>query len=390
MRAATLLLLSTAVAAADPKPGDEGTPAHQKAADLVKQLGHPRYATRESAAKQLLEMGPAAVPALIAGTKAEDEEVRNRSIALLPQAKTAEWKRRAAAYLADTEGKEKHDLPLLADWEKLVGKPDAGSRKLFADMVRTNGEFLEKVAADRPGAQAAITARVRALHAQVKGPKGQIKTEIGELAAVFFADAVAPPKQMNWSARPFVSQLLANPTFPEAVDAADTSPVIRKLLVKWIDDRPRQDYSAFQQFASLAQKKPFPEAGGPLAKMAKDKQADALSVRLVAIQALGKVGGPDAAAALAEVVPDATQALGGGTDDYRLGDSALAASLTMHGKRLADFGLSNSVRIGFGTGDDNEIIMLQLYGFRSQDARAKAVEKWKKEVVEKKDEPKKK
>jgi hypothetical protein len=61
----------------------------------------------------------------------------------------------------------------------------------------------------------------------------------------------------------------------------------------------------------------------------------------------------------------------------------------MHGKRLADFGLTNEVNIGFSTGDDNEVVMLQLYGFRSQDARAKAVEKWKKELVEKKDGPKK-
>src|SRR2546423_364882 len=133
MRVTTLLLLSTAVALAGPKPGEEGTPEHARAAELVKQLGHPRYATREAAAKQLVEMGPAAVPALLAGTNAADEEVRTRSIALLPQAKAAEWKRRAEAYLADAEGKQKHDLPLLADWEKVMGKPDAGSRKLFAD-----------------------------------------------------------------------------------------------------------------------------------------------------------------------------------------------------------------------------------------------------------------
>src|SRR6476646_10203540 len=124
MRFATFVLLSTAIALAGPKPGDDGTPEYLKATALVKQLGHPRYATREAAAKQLIEMGPAAVPALLGGTKATDEEVRNRSSALLPQAKAAEWKRRAEAYLADADGRQKHDLPLLADWEKLVGKPD--------------------------------------------------------------------------------------------------------------------------------------------------------------------------------------------------------------------------------------------------------------------------
>src|SRR5262249_36397161 len=143
MRAILILVLTSGLAKADPRPGDEGTPEFQKAATLVKQLGYKRYSAREAAAKQLIEMGPAAFPALTAGTKSEDEEVRNRSVALLPQAKAAEWKRRAAAYLADTEGKQKHDLPLLAEWEKLLGKPDAGSRKLLAEMVKTNGDVLQ-------------------------------------------------------------------------------------------------------------------------------------------------------------------------------------------------------------------------------------------------------
>jgi len=105
-------MVAAAVAAADPKSGDEGSSEHQKATALVKQLGDKRYATREAAAKQLIEMGPTAVAALTDGSKSDDEEVRNRSIALLPQAKAAEWKRRAAAYRADAEGK-KHDLPQL-------------------------------------------------------------------------------------------------------------------------------------------------------------------------------------------------------------------------------------------------------------------------------------
>src|SRR5262245_23161836 len=125
MRATLILLVTAGLAIADPKPGDEGTSEFQKASALVKQLGDKRYAVRESAAKQLVEMGPAAVPALTAGTKSEDEEVRNRSVALLPQAKSAAWKRLAASYLADTQGKQKHELPLLDEWEKLIGKPDA-------------------------------------------------------------------------------------------------------------------------------------------------------------------------------------------------------------------------------------------------------------------------
>ena len=46
MRSAIVLLLTAAVAVADPKPAPEGTPEHEKATDLVKQLGHPRFAVR--------------------------------------------------------------------------------------------------------------------------------------------------------------------------------------------------------------------------------------------------------------------------------------------------------------------------------------------------------
>src|SRR4051812_36607789 len=124
MRPTFFWLLTALTAFAAPKPGKEGTPEFDKAAALVKQLGHPRFAVREAAGMQLLEMGGSAVAALRAGTRSEDEEVRTRCTALLPQAKAAGWKKRAEAYLADADAKEKRDLPLLAEWEKLTGKPD--------------------------------------------------------------------------------------------------------------------------------------------------------------------------------------------------------------------------------------------------------------------------
>jgi len=386
MRATLVLLFAAGLAVADPRPGEEGTPEHQQAANLVKQLGDKRYATREAAAKKLIEMGPAAVPALTAGTKSEDEEVRNRSIALLPQARAAEWKRRAAAYLADTEGKQKHDLPLLDQWEKLVGKPDAGTRKLFAEMVKTNGELLQK-ATDRKVAASACTERCKIIVAQTRGPKGQIKAEIGDLAAIVFVDGLVPPKNADWS-QVAPAKLLANPTLSENIGETDMGPALRKVLAKWFSVRPAHDNMAQQQFSLLAQKKPFPEAGPVLARLAKDKNADIFSVRMLAVQALGKVGGKEAEAALAELVPDKTPLFGGGQNEHVLGDTALAASLALHGKKLTDFGLRSNGSIGFSTGDDNDIISINLYGFNTTDGREKAIKKWQEEVIEKK-EPKK-
>jgi hypothetical protein len=384
MRAFSLLLLTAAIAIADPKPGDVGTPEHKQAGELVKQLGHPKYTIRESAAKQLLKMGPTAVVALIEGTKASDEEVRNRSAALLPQAKAAEWKRRSAAYLADAEGKQKHDLPLLAEWEKLVGKPDVGSRKIFAQMISADGEFLQAVASDKKKAAKVCNDRCKNVLAELRTAKGQIKGDLGDVAALLFLDTFAP-SQYDWSNQAYPCHLLTNPIVIETLDAADTGPALRRLLMKWAEARPAHDSYSFQRFASLVQKKPFPEAAGYLAKTATDKNADVLSTRLLAVQALGKVGGKEAAATLAGLVEDATPLFNGSTEDYRLGDSALAASITMHGKKLADFSLTHNGGIGFSNGDGDEIVSLELHGFANADARAKAIKKWKEEIAVKKD-----
>ena len=388
MRTTIFLLIAPLAAAAAPRPGEEGTPEYEKATALVKQLGHPRFAVREAAGKQLVEMGAAAVAALQAGAKADDEEVRARCVALLPQAKAADWKRRAVAYLADTAGKQKHDLPLLAEWETVTGKPDAGSRKLYAEMLRTSGELLDAVAANPKAARTRLTEQTGHLLNRVRSVKGQVEAEAGELAALFFVEA--------WSAEPAPegagrrvrgapstpAQLLSNPTWRKALDDAETGPVLRKLLARWAGSRAPRDYQAHQQFAMLVTKKPFPEAVPVLAAAAKSKETDVLSVRAVAIHALGKVGGPEAAAALTDLLGETTEVFQGGpSGEYRLGDMALAGLIQMHGKKPADFGLNMNLNIGFASEPGEEAVMLSLAGFRNPEARTKAVQKWKDEAA---------
>jgi hypothetical protein len=387
MRTVLALLAVSLTATATPKPGDEGTPEFEKASALVKQLGHARFAVREAAAKQLVEMGGAAVGALVAGTKSDDEEVRTRSAALLPQAKAADWKRRADAYLADKDSKEKHNLPLLTEWEKLIEKPDAGSRKLFAEMIRTSGELMEKAATNPKAASSAAAEQARLVRERVHTSTGQLKAERGELAALFFVEAVATePATATGPRRPgrdrlsSSAQLLANPTWTEAIDAADTGPAIRKLLGWWASACPVRDHIGNQQFALLVQKKSFPEAAPALAAVAKNKDADLLTVRLIAVQVLGKVGGKEADATLTDLIGD-TATIFGGPDEHRLGDSALAALIQMHGKKLSDYGLTNNLGIGFAAAPGDEPIMLQIHGFRTPDDRTRAIKKWKDEAA---------
>jgi hypothetical protein len=373
---AILVLVPGPGPGADPKPGDEGTPEYLTASNLVRQLGHPRFAVRETAARQLVEMGGAAVPALRAGTLSRDEEVRTRCVALIPRARAAEWKRRADAYRADRDGQQKHELPLLADWERLTGPPDAGSRTLFADLIRSEGNFLDAVAADRRKAPALCAARCQALLDRVGWPKQQVRAEAGELLAVLFADAVDP----LWLGRPspgMPADLLRNPGLPDTLAASGTGPAVGRLLARWVNAHAEIDPRPRFEFADLVRRKPFPEAVPTLVELASDTKTRYPHLRMLAIEALGAVGGREAATALADLIADEDVLYHRGP---RIGDQALAASLTLHGKRAADFGLvarQTTISRPFGGG----YIPATLYEFPTSDARSEALRRWQDEVV---------
>jgi glutathione S-transferase len=384
MRCAILLLLTVVVALAGPKPGEEGTPEHARAAELVKQLGHPRFAVRESAAKQLLDMGGPAIPALTAGTKAADEEVRTRSAALLPKVRAAEWKKRAEAYLADTDGKQKHDLPLLAEFEKAVGKPTPESRKLIAEMLKANGELLYQAATDPNAAIAAVRVRCRTLAGAVGADQKQVKAEVGDLAALFFVHAQVGKDSARWGNDDHPAHLLANPGLAEGMESKDLGPAVRRVLAHWANTRPRQDLTAHQFFALLVRTKPFPEAVPNLARLAKDKTASGINVRALAIEALGKVGDKDANAALDGLLSDSTSLFQGVVGrDFTVADCAFAALLTAHKKNPSDYGMSGGLNLGFRFAGNGEIVRITLHTFPSDEARQNGLKKWKDEAKKK-------
>src|SRR5262249_30564213 len=89
-------------------------------AALVERLGAPRYAEREAAAAALERAGAAAVPALRAGRRARDPEVRARAAALLERVESALMVRPTAVRL------DYRDRPLtdvVADLATQCGMP---------------------------------------------------------------------------------------------------------------------------------------------------------------------------------------------------------------------------------------------------------------------------
>jgi hypothetical protein len=391
VRCAAVLLLTAATVAADPRSSGAGP----SPADLVQQLGHPRFAVREAAAKKLVEMGAAAVPALTDGTKSTDEEVRNRSAVLLPQARAADWRRRADAYLADKDGKQKHDLPLLAEWEKVTGKPDAGSRQLFADMIRTGGDLLMAAAIDPKTAPQAIETRCRNLLPQVAGngpvrrvnQAEQPKVHPAELAAILFAHnrALGPPAR--WETNDHPGHLMGNPGIADGIKDKEIGPAFRRVLAAWADSRPIDDQTSHQGFALAVRNTPFPEAVPALSRLAGEKKAQALNVRGVSVDALGKIATDDAKKVLSDLITDQTLLFGRGgigAGEFRLGDHALANLVSASGKKPSDFGMQEGITIAFATPGRQGIVTMTFHTFPTDTARNAGIEKWKDEAAKKK------
>ena len=385
VRVILALALLAQTATAGPKPGETGTPEYEKAAALNKQLGHPRFAVREAAGKQLLEMGAAAIPALTAGTKSADEEVRARSLVLLPQARAADWKRRADAYLAHPD--RKHDLPLLAEWEKLVGKPDAGSRRLFAEMLRADGDLLDRAAADPGGVPDAVKGRCREVLADVRVGGDQVKAPVGDLAALFFLHHRIGPDRPTWVAEraewesDHPAHLLGNPGLTEALGSTELGPAIRRLVTAWAGSRPADDQVSHQCFCLAVHNTPFPEAVPVLIRLAKDSKAQPLNVRAVAIDALGRIGDGPARAALADLVTDHTPL--SRNFRHRVGDHALATLLLVGKKDPADYGLTDVLTYRFRSARRGGPVAISFRTFPDDEARQRGLRKWKDETAKK-------
>jgi hypothetical protein len=117
-----------------------------KASDLVRQLGSPKYAQRQAAQQRLRELGPKALPAVLAGRRQADLEIARRC-AELALVIRADWlKRFQADLLADTTGRRNHDHPIWQRFKRVAGD-DRVSRELLSQMIQDDrrARLLEEV-----------------------------------------------------------------------------------------------------------------------------------------------------------------------------------------------------------------------------------------------------
>jgi hypothetical protein len=342
------------------------TPADQ-AAELVKQLGSPRFEDRKAAEEGLLRLGPAALPAVRAGLKSDDAEVRSRCRQLAPRIEVEDRAQRADAYAADVEGKGRHDLPLREEYEKLAGTGPA-ARRLFAEMVRADGRLLQMVAADRARGRDDYQAECRALY------KAERAAGAGQLAALLLVSLVLKEDHAEWTEQTCFAHLLGNPGLAEAMRDRKLGQPLGRLLLEWADRQDVPHLTSPLFFLYFVYTAEWKDGLPVVRRLIRSNDA---RLKVAGMAALAKAGGKAAAAELEKLWDDETTLFGAsdGKWEAQLRDQALAASMQLAGTDPQDHRMK---RMNLTLkGPPRQVWSVPFYGFTSDADRQAALKKWK-------------
>jgi hypothetical protein len=353
------------------------------AAALVKLLGHDSYKIRKQAERDLIDLGRGAKDALQAGLASDDPEIRRACAMIFPIAMEKELEAKIAAFLADKEGKQKHDLPGWERFNKLVGAT-AESRRLFVDMHRVADGLLDPQDKD-PAAQAQkFQGRAMQLQQMMYGNADGIPVMVpAECIAKLLLVGTDAALPLNANAHNYVFSLLYQDSFRQAMTSGDRGEIMRKLLVGYM--MTRTDQNSVNQILNLAMNYNFKEFVDVAAKAAQDKQGFAHN-RGMAITVLARLGGKDQMPAIRKLLDDATEIGTYNTTLPNAGrikvttqirDVALATLVRLSGQQLGDYSydaFTNNPRLGV---DPTQYFSPMYLGFSEAKKRDAAFAKWK-------------
>lgn len=357
-------------------PGDAGTNEYKRAKVLIEQLGDRQFVKREAAAKALSEMNAAAATALWEGLAAADAEVQRRCKELLTDAVTADWKRRGDAFEVDAKGERFHRLPMYDRYVQLAGK-DSSARKLFAAMLRANGELLAEAAGGKKSSQAYYDECDRLLRAP--GGKTDSCELSGRLAVLFLLSSGLTDEKAKVTASKGASHLLAGKLVSDALQANGAGPAFRRLLVGWAKTRDLSDTGTVVHLLFGVQQHQLVDALPLVEKIGSDRSAPPWA-RALALEVLVDLMGKKSVAILEKLFrEEAATTRGADQAEGRVGDHALGHAITIRGAQSKDFGLQRETAAISILGPQGASRTLNFYYFNSPAEREAALKRWEQE-----------
>ncbi len=363
------LLLSTSFLYAERQQTSE----QRLASDLVRQLGDDSFDVRQRASKELLRLGLRARGALQAGVEDADPEIRRRCKELLPAVLEADRKAQLDAFLADKEGKHKHNLPGWERYRKVAGD-DAAARAFYVSLLRHDMNFLADVEKDPARAGERCSEQCHELFGRLMyGGTPGIRAPL-ELAAVAEVLLVAgdPRVHMPPECRPWVSTLFYQEPVLAALRGRERTP-FRKLVVAWMERQTEDEDAALQMFLVTTQTLNLKEGLDLGLRVLRDRPVKSRGLA-GALVTVGKLGGPEHRAALEPLLKDVTVvgsfAVGRERGITQVRDVALAMLIHVTGQDPKTYGFAFSRRYAYLKFHPN------FLGFTTDSEREKAFAHW--------------
>jgi hypothetical protein len=398
-----------------PDPASLAVPPEQlaRARDLVRQLGSEAYRTRDRAARELAEMGRAALPALASGRDDPDPEVRMRVVALLPRAEADELRARVETFLADSEAKYAHDLPGFNRFRAVAGD-DRDARDLFAEILKNRANYdlllaLRGIPAEKVPPLAAAAGAVAAagpeapplgelnlvlaarrldvqfrVYQQAAASGGRQATpDLTDIALMLLAESLLPDSKapFNPFQYQFANFLYQEPLRSAAVGKGKHGPALRRLVIHWMDTR--DGVSGLSNAVSMATNLGL-GTDAVCKYAARQLAVDAAPpwVKAGAALTLARYNGKDHLLDVTRVFGDEEVLVRGGMlnnpqADVQVRDLALAMALLLTGQDPAGY--------GFTVGNGHEQMKYQQTNYRFQpggersgdEKRAAAFARWR-------------
>jgi hypothetical protein len=312
-------------------------PAAEDAAELVRRLADPAFAVRERAAAGLLRLGRGAEPALRAGLRDADTEVRRRCRELLDEVLRADREARVQALIDGKDDPKKGSLPCWPRFARLVGSGRA-ARAAYAGLYRRDAEFLEAADAAPRDMAGRLATRASAVAGELLAADKD-EAQLGEMTLLLF---VALDERL-------VLQPAAVGGLANALDVLAHRDALRRsflkdeasrtLLLAYL--RQRMVGASLDRGLELAGELQLKEAADWAAAVALDKAASG-RVRGRALLTLARVGSAQVVPRLSGLLEDETpvgdRKLGNVTLHAQVRDVALAVVLRLSGAAPADFG----------------------------------------------------
>lgn len=144
-RSAWIWIVPAVAGIAAPLPADDSRldASEDRVALLIEQLGSDQFTIRETAMRQLIQLGEAAMPRLREVSSHDDREVRTRARKILEIVRRDDLERRLAAFWNGSD-RDSDRLPGWTRYREIAGD-SVEARALYVEMVRADPELMMAV-----------------------------------------------------------------------------------------------------------------------------------------------------------------------------------------------------------------------------------------------------